>query len=135
MKGSIWLLGAIFSLFCVSCGNDTFDKTKITGYWSVEKALRDKRETRLLADVFFQFGEDGKMLTNLPNTTEAATDFEVTDNKIIQKTTSPIAYNILSISDSTMVLGLEMNNTQFEIQLQKTTQPSIELIPEPTDTL
>ncbi len=139
MKGSFWLIGAIFSFLYVSCDNEAVkNKARVTGYWSVGKAFRDNRETRLLADVFFQFGTDGKMLTNLPNTSDVSTEFELTNNKITQKTLTPITYNILHISDSAMVLVLEMNNTPFEIHLNKTTPPPpapVDTLTLPTDTL
>jgi hypothetical protein len=137
MKGSFWLIGAIFSFLCVSCENNAVkNKTKVIGYWSVGKALRDKRETRLLADVFFQFGADGKMLTNLPNTTETLTDFTVTDDKIVQNAATPITYSIQDVTDSTMILAVEMNNTPFEIYLLKTTAPvPVDTLPQPTDSL
>ena len=131
MKGSFWLFGAIFSFLGVSCENDSDIKANITGYWSVKSAFRDKRETRLLADVFFQFGADGKMLTNLPNTSDIATDYELKDHKITQKATSAITYDIQDLSDTTMVLIMEMNNTPFEIHLEKTNPPPTGAIESP----
>lgn len=139
MKGSFWLIGAIFSFLCVSCENNAVkNKTKVVGYWSVGKALRDKRETRLLADVFFQFSPDGKMLTNLPNTIDVSTDFTVTDDKIVQNAPTPITYNIQDMTDSTMILSVEMNNTPFEIHLFKSTPPltvPLDSLSQPTDSL
>jgi hypothetical protein len=139
MKGYFWLFSAILSCTCLACENDVaLNKSNITGYWVVGKALRDKHETRLLADVFFQFGTDGKMFTNLPNTADVATDFEVKANQIIQKTVTPIVYAVQDFSDSTLVLALEMNNTPFEIYLIKSVAGKaspIDSLPQPTDTL
>lgn len=124
MKRSFWLSVAIFSFTCIACGAPVVkDKSSITGYWSVAKAFRDKRETKLLGDVFFRFDADGKMITNLPNTSEEATDFEIKEDKIIQKTPTPITYSIQELVDSNMVLLLEMNNTPFEIHLKKSAIP------------
>jgi hypothetical protein len=139
MKGYFWLLGAIFSLLCTSCEDDVVkNKGSVVGYWSVKKAYRDKRETRLLADVYFQFSATGKMFTNLPNTAEDSTDYELKDAKIIQKTEVPITYAIQEMSDSVMILVLEMNNTPFEIHLNKTTPPPpvpADSLSQPTDSL
>lgn len=138
MKRSFWLFGAIFSLLFVSCENDIEkNKTYVFGYWSVKKAFRDKRETNLLSEVFFRFEANGKMLTNLPNTSDQPTDFEVQEATIIQKIPSPIQYNIEQISDSSMVLTMTMRNTPFEIHLIKTTPPlPSELTPPmPSDSL
>ena len=133
MKGSFWLFGAIFSFLCVACENDHVpSKDTVTGYWSVGKAFRDKRETRLLAEVFFQFGADGKMFTNLPNTSDNPTDFDLKGMQLTQNAPTPITYQIQDFSDSTLVLSMEMNNTPFEIHLNKTTPPAP---PAPIDTL
>jgi hypothetical protein len=134
MKGSFWPMGAIFSsLFVfVSCNTDAVkSNTNVTGYWTVVSALRDSRETRLLSDVFFQFESDGKMLTNLPNTADTTTYFEVKEDKIIQKSAPAVTYNILSKSDTTMTLRLEINNTPFEIHLKRKNEP----LPSPIDSI
>ena len=131
MKGSFWLFSAIFSFFFVSCEGDTAkSKPQITGYWSVEKAFRDSRATSLLNDVFFRFGADGKMFTNLPNTSIDPAPFEMNEGSLVQKTEPPILYNILEITDSTLVLTFKVQNTPFEFHLKKThpPQPS-ELLP------
>jgi hypothetical protein len=134
MKGPFGPVVAIISslIFFVSCKTDTPKSyPTVTGYWVVASALRDTRETRLLADVFFLFEPDGKMFTNLPNTAETTTDYEVKEDKIIQQSTPIAVYNILSKSDTTMTLNLEINNTAFEIHLKKTTPP----LPSPIDSL
>ncbi len=125
MKRFFGLGMAIFSCLIVSCDSDT-EKTKafIPGYWAMESAFRDTRETTLLNDVYFQFEAGGTMVTNLPNTAEAPTVFELKDNIIVQKTDSPIKYNIVSITDSTLVLALNIRNTPFEFHLKKTSPPA-----------
>ena len=139
MKPFFWLLTALLPIFCISCENDSLKhKANVTGYWKVDKAFRDKRETMLLADVFFQFGGDGKMFTNLPNTSEDTTGYEMKDGIITQKTPVPIQYNIVDVTDTTLLLTIEMNNTPFEIHLKKTTPPppgAVDSLVVPVDTL
>ena len=131
MKRSFWLLSAILSFLIVSCENDAAKhKTMIIGYWSMEKAIRDTRETSLLNDVYFRFEKDGFMLTNLPNTPQEPTAFELKEAVIIQKGNPPIEFNILEITDSILVLSFTMQNTPFEFQLKKTAPPApSELVP------
>lgn len=115
---------AIYSFLTVSCTNDAPpSKPILVGYWSMEKALRDSRETNLLDAVFFQFEANGTMFTNLPNTSDAPTEFELNDNIIVQKTADKVQYNILSITDTTLVLAFNRRNTPFEFHLKKTAAP------------
>lgn len=132
MKRSIWLFIAMFSCLLSSCGTDAEKfKNAVPGYWIVEQAFRDQNETQLLSGVFFQFGDDGKMLTNLPNTAEGMTDFELIGEIITQKAATPIQYNIKGISDTSLVLAMVISNTPFEIHLKKSSAP----LEEPADTL
>lgn len=124
MKRFFWPELAIFSCLLVSCESDTVNiKAMVPGYWVMETAYRDSRETTLLNDVFFQFEAAGTMVTNLPNTAEVPTKFELNDNVIVQKTANPIEYNIIGITDSTLVLALNIRNTPFEFHLKKTPAP------------
>lgn len=133
MKRFFWHILAIFACISISCGSDT-EKTRklIPGYWTMGSAFRDSRETTLLNDVYFQFDSAGTMVTNLPNTAEGSTGFELKDNIIVQKANSPIEYNIVAITDSTLVLALKIRNTPFEFHLKKTPLP---LPAEGTDSL
>lgn len=121
MKGSFWLFGAIISCLFISCDNQTEkNKANIIGNWTVVTAFREKRETRLLNEVYFQFGADGKMLTNLPVTTEPRADYSVNNNTIVMQGGNPISFEIVDLADSSAVLSVELRNTLFEIHLKKT---------------
>lgn len=131
---------AVISLLFFSCGTTTIqNKGQLNGYWKVMSALRDKRETKLLADVFFEFGEAG-MRTNLPITSDGFAEYDISNNQILQKTNPPIHYSVVELTDSIMVMTMEMNNTPFELRLKKGLAPvevPEEVIQEqaPTDTL
>ncbi len=108
----------------VSCESDAGkNKPLIYGYWAMEKAFRDSKETTLLNDVYFRFDSTGTMATNLPNTAEGSTEYELKDNLILQKAPNPIEYSIIAVTDSTLMLALNIRETPFEFHLKKTTPP------------
>ncbi len=122
-----WYFGLLIATIVIfSCENpvDNYPK-QLKGYWAVTSAFRDAQETKLLAEVFFEFDSTNRMLTNLPHTAEGYTEFSLQKEKIIQKAEPPIVYNIVSLTDTSLVLSLEVSNTPFEIHLKKATPPSI----------
>lgn len=111
----------LIALFLASCDDTTeHNRATVVGRWELTKAMRNQRETGVLAGIFFDFGADGKMLTNLPVTPEPmATEYEVKKSELIQQLPSPITYHIEALSDSILVLGLEMRGIPFQLQLRK----------------
>ncbi len=121
----------LFALLCLpamvtlsSC-EDTSEKTQaaIIGRWELTKALRNNRETGTLEGVYFDFGADGKMQTNLPVGAEEPVDYEVVKTEIIQKTAHAIHYKAVTTEDSTLVLELEMRGMTFEMFLRRAEEP------------
>ena len=126
-------LAALCSSACLalySC-EDTSEKTQasIIGHWELVKALRNDHETGTLQGVYFDFGADGQMQTNLPVGPEAPVAYEVDKKSIIQKSPQPIRYEAAVLEDSTMVLKMEMRGMTFEMHLRKAEAPK------PVDTL
>ncbi len=122
-----------------ACGDDNVGtQASILGRWELTKGFRNKKETETLSGVYFQFGSDGKMQTNLPLGAEIPTDYELKKNEIHQKSPQAVTYVIQSLTDSTLVLTMEMRGMTFEMQLTKAPPPE-EPIPQdsltqPTDT-
>ncbi|MFM8373923.1 MAG: hypothetical protein ACKOCO_16200 [Bacteroidota bacterium] len=108
---------------CASSGVNGSDS--ISGYWIVTKAYRDKVETRLLADVFFLFNGDGTMRSNLPYSGNGPAAYTISGDQLVQQGNSPVIYDIIRHTDSTLVLGFDTNNTRFELHLVLTEQPGI----------
>lgn len=80
------------------------------------------------------------MITNLPVGPEQYMPFEVKDNKLTQKSTPAIAYEIRTLNDTALVLGLELRGMQFELHLQKQKplppeQPLPDTLPAPMDSV
>jgi hypothetical protein len=107
-------------LLVAACGGDQKnDNFTIEGRWELVKGFRNQKETETLQGVFFHFGGDGKMTTNLPVGADTPTDYSLSKNEIHQKSPQAVVYNIQSASDSTLVLAMEMRGVQFEMQLRK----------------
>ena len=126
-------------LLMAACVDDNPKKTfTIEGRWELVKGFRNQKETETLQGVFFQFGGDGKMTTNLPVGAETLTGYELKKNEIYQNSPQPVVYQIQSVTDTTVVLTMEMRGVLFEMQLQKA-PPIAEPAPQdslsPSDTL
>jgi hypothetical protein len=120
-------------LFFVACDDDNEKiQASIQGRWELVKGFRNMKETETLQGVFFQFGADGKMVTNLPVGADAPTGYDLKKNEIHQNSPQPVMYKIQSVTDSTLVLTMEMRGVQFEMQLQKSLPPTE---PPPQDSL
>lgn len=111
-------------LALASC-EDLSEKTQtgIIGHWELTKALRNDRETGTLEGVFFDFGQDGKMHTNLPVGAEVPVAYEIDKKTITQKTPQPIRYEAVTLEDSLLVLRMEMRGVTFEMHLQRAAMP------------
>ncbi|MCY7329279.1 MAG: lipocalin family protein [Saprospiraceae bacterium] len=106
-----------------SCDNTANNKNSIVGYWQLTKGLRNRTETPTLQGVYYQFGADGKMQTNLPIGAEQPTDYTVQEDKIEQKSPQPINYHIQLLTDSILVLTTELRGIPFEFHLQRILNP------------
>jgi hypothetical protein len=109
----------------ISCDADN-EKTRaaLLGRWELVKGFRNQKETGTLEGVFFQFGADGKMMTNLPIGTGMPTEFELRQNEIVQKSPQEVVYRIQSMTSSALVLTAELKGMQFEFHLQKAAEPA-----------
>ncbi|MEQ1743935.1 MAG: hypothetical protein ABMA02_00790 [Saprospiraceae bacterium] len=106
---------------CIEDSKNTLPS--VEGRWEIIRGLRNGRETGTLSGTYFRFGADGKMITNLPIGPEVPVEFELSKTIIQQKGASPMEYSVLSLNDTTLVLGFEMRGMQFEMYLRKATEP------------
>lgn len=116
----------ILALLFPACHPPTQQQqSALLGHWELTKALRNQRETGVLAGITFDFGPDGQMLTTLPVTPEPTpSPYVVEKSDILQQLPQPIRYHILSLSDSTLVLTMEMQNIPFELHLRRAPKPA-----------
>lgn len=131
-----YILCLLFSsLLLPACENPTEkNQASLIGHWELTKALRNQRETGVLAGITFDFGPDGQMSTTLPVTpAPLTTPYTVEKDDILQRLPVPLRYHIQSLTDSTLVLTLEMRSVPFELQLRRALPPV--LSPPAADTL
>lgn len=110
------------ALLWIACEDKTRKyQAAIVGRWELAKGFRNNKETETLAGTYFQFGEDGNMQTNLPfpGNTGNPIAYEMIKNEIRHKNTPAIKYLVQNLSDSTMILTLEMRGMDFEMHLQR----------------
>ena len=119
LAGNILLL---FVLFTIGCGNDKNDESHfLHGKWEIDTAIRNGKKTELLTGLFFQFVEDGSMRTNITGQPESV-HFELAENKITQREGRiDIDYDVISLTDSTLVLQTSIRNSALELNLKKVT--------------
>jgi len=111
---------AFASLLFSSCENETEkNQNALIGRWQLTKGLRNKVETQTLQGVYYEFGADGKMQTNLPIGAESPTEYVVSKKEIEQRSAQPVKYLIQSLSDSTLIMTLEMHGVPFEFQFRR----------------
>lgn len=107
-------------LLVCSCDDETkSNNLALIGRWELVQGFRNQRATETLNGTYFHFSDDGKMQTNLPIGPEEPMDYSVNNNEIRQKSTPPIKYVIQSLSDSTLVLNLELRGMQFEMHFRR----------------
>ncbi len=121
---------AFVSLLFTACENET-EKNQATllGRWQLTKGLRNKSETQTLQGVYYYFGADGKMQTNLPIGAETPTDYVVVKDEIEQRSAQPVKYTIQQLTDTVLVVTLEMHGVPFEFQFRRVANDA--LLPTP----
>lgn len=114
-----------FGTFCLavsilsSCTDDAPEIThSVVGRWELVKGLRAQKQTGTLAGIYFEFGADGKMKTNMPSGTDAAYDYELKKNVILQKSSPELKYQVISANDTFLVLSTELRSVQFDLYLR-----------------
>lgn len=105
---------------CISCEEDQhIDPKTLTGRWELVQGFRNKKETATLAGTYFLFENGSKMKTNLPVGSEEQMEYELDKLSIQQKSSPPVKYEILTLNDTSLILGLELRGMQFELRLRR----------------
>lgn len=116
-----WASCLLAALLCVACEEDVQRfRLLLNGRWELAKALRNQKQTETLSGVYFQFGEDNKMLTNFPAGPEEFGAFQLKQREIIQNFPAQmVRYQIKGLNDTSLILTTEMRGSLFELQLRK----------------
>jgi hypothetical protein len=128
-----FLLGA-FVLFS-ACKSDPPlpSANDLTGYWTVQKATRNNRETGTLAGTFFQFDSTGQMRTNLPSESEASEwigPYSVNNRELLQQSEPSMVYQLQQVTDTSLQLGFSARGMAFTLWLRRSEPP----LPDSTQT-
>ena len=100
-------------------GDDTGIKVEqLNGSWLVTKAIRDGQATETLDGLFFQFSNAGQMTTNLLGS-NMESPFELSGNKILQKSTPPLEFTIDKVDAKELVISKLIQEMDFKLTLEK----------------
>lgn len=140
MRPFLFFFLSIFLLNCFSsCKNESnqadFDKNLLVGRWELDKAWRNGKQTETLTGAYYEFGNDGKMLTNLtPNLMDDNFSYEFSGSEIKQQSDPEVILSVENLNDSLLVMSMTINKFPFRLQLKKA-MPPVESMPGPADTL
>ncbi len=112
--------GALLGLVQGCQNEDEQIRQMLTGRWELSRAFRNDKSTETLKGTFFVFSATGKMETNLPVGADAPAPYKIRKDRIIeQQSPRKIKYLIKEISDTALVLGLELRGIRFDMFLKR----------------
>ncbi len=125
MKFQITAL-ALFSIslfFLASCGDDNAVTTAdLAGRWEIQNATRDGEPTTTMEGMYFDFSEDGKLLTNMTGSEEAYT-YELEGEAILQRGGAIEAdFLIESLAEGELILTTELRRKKFRMVLRQSAE-------------
>ena len=115
----VLVIGSVFS-----CRSEVADdkQDSILGRWDIQEATRNNRPTESLAELYFEFYEDGTMLTNLTGESEKA-NYEVDGERLLQRESQVEPdYLIEELTDSVLIISTRLRNIPFRFRLKKSIQ-------------
>jgi len=98
-------------------------RTFLHGRWILFQGSRNGNPTETLEGVYFQFDSTGKMQTNLPIGAEKTVPCLYKANEVIQvfSENNKVAYQIKSVTDSSLILSTFHRGVQLDMQMQRDT--------------
>ena len=112
------LLTCLFS----ACGDESAlsDDATVAGNWELKRAMRNNMETATLDGLYFEFKDDGSLVTNLMSE-EATTGKYVWEDALIttEGVSLPLTYTITELTDSTLNLQSKYQGYQFNFELTR----------------
>lgn len=119
---SVFSFLGILSLFTLlSCGSDgskSIQIEQVEGNWQVTEAMRNQQATETLDGLFFRFSKNGTLSTNLLGA-DQETPFELSGNKILQKSEPPLEYTIDDVNEKQLTLSTSLEGMDFKLVLEK----------------
>ena len=117
------IFALLFVLSCIglSCNSEPKKPEAtdlILGKWEIESGFRNGKKANSLEGLFFEFQEDGKMMTNLLGK-ETTSNYELKDQKLIQSGDTPMEYDIRKLDENALHLTMTMRGFDFALILKK----------------
>ena len=117
---SCLLLFTLISVFSCTSEVESFDKELLYGHWDIQSAQRDGHPTETLMSTFFEFDEEGKMLTNFNiDGNEISEKYEIQGQDIIQKGNPEVAFSVEKLEKEKLILLTKLMNYEFTLTLKK----------------
>lgn len=109
-------------LLFTSCANEdplAADTTVPGSSWELKRALRNNMETATLDGLFYEFKEDGTLVTNLMGNEQDGT-YTIDGTEIATTGVDlPLTYEITELTDTTLHLQSRYQGYQFNFELGK----------------
>jgi hypothetical protein len=104
-----------------ACRNDKNESAMefLLGRWELVEAFRNGRPTSSLENLFFEFQDEGRMITNLLGEEESAT-YQLSKTELRQRDSQiDVNYAIEELTDSTLMLSTQLRGYAFRFVLRK----------------
>lgn len=108
----------LFFLFSCKAEDKKLDPTDLLGHWELGDAERDGKRTRMLNGAYLQFDDSIQLETNIIGDT-IVTTYTLIDQQIIQKGAMNISYDIIRLTNDTLLLKSEIMDSKFTFQFLK----------------
>ena len=107
-----------------ACTSEAGLEEKLEGKWLVVGATRNDRETETLRDAFFEFSGDSILTTNILRA-ERAFPIEIKNNKVLQTGPIDITYDIVSVTEDTLIMEAIINTYSFSFRSIRDTSTQV----------
>ncbi|NJC25118.1 hypothetical protein [Neolewinella antarctica] len=115
------LLASCLCFLCLtSCNSEDAEiVASLEGRWLLDKALRNNMETEMLEGLYYEFGVDSTIQTNLLGKEQNGT-YSLNERSIITLGVVPkLDYKITEVSDSTLQVRTELQGFRFDFLLKR----------------
>lgn len=115
----------LFAAGCQQSGNEESVQSNksVFGKWKLISAERNGTSTGSLENTFFEFKENGVMVSNFNlNGVSEEKKYEMAPNAIIQHGSPLLEYKVKNISSRSMLLETNFSGTNFILYLERSQQ-------------
>ena len=117
---SYLLLLAITTIVACTSEVESLNSEMLYGRWDIKSAQRDGHPTETLMSTFFEFSEEGKMVTNFNiDGNEVSEKFEIQGQNIIQKGNPEVAFSVEKLDQEKLILITKLMDYNFTLTLEK----------------